>query len=177
MPSIAPFAPACNAVLQRTVSRDANMSKTIIAFLVLIIVLTGVWAVSALGTSTLSTIVVIWLLIAAAIGAWIASEYQDRRSLRLSMGTVALLTSFLVAFVVGMAEMFSANAWFGSATKTLIETTISELEDGNTTVVIRELKRLSAEYEPTYENRARYDVLVEDTVSRMRSAENEQEAR
>lgn len=109
------------------------------------------------------------LLIGVPI-AWFVSEFQGRRWLRLILGSFAILLSFGVAALVGWAERFNSNAWFGVASKDLIDTTISELEAGNREGVLRSLKTLQLDYSPTYENRARYDVLVEQTVAQMRSS-------
>jgi len=100
--------------------------------------------------------------------AWFASEFQGRRWLRLVLGTVAILLSFGVAAAVGMIERFNSNFWFGSASKSLIDATVQELEAGNQERVIRSFKRLQEVYVPTYENRAKYDVLIERAVAEMR---------
>lgn len=108
------------------------------------------------------------LLVIAAPIAWFASEFQDRRWLRIALGTTALFMCFGVAFLAGKLEMFNANAWFGSATKDLIDATIEELEAGNEDRVVSSLKELQQAYSPTYENRARYDELAAKTVAKMR---------
>ncbi len=102
--------------------------------------------------------------------AWFVSEFKGGRRLRLILGCLAILLSFGVAGLVGWAERFNSNAWFGGASKNLIDTTIAELEAGNRDGVLRSLKTLQQEYAPTYENRAGYDVLIEQTVAQMRSS-------
>lgn len=114
-------------------------------------------------------LLVAMLLVGVPI-AWFAAEFQGRRWLRLVLGSVAILLSFGVAALVGWAERFNSNAWFGGASKSLIDTTIAELESGNREGVLRSLKTLQREYSPTYENRARYDVRIEQTVARMRGS-------
>jgi hypothetical protein len=111
------------------------------------------------------------LLVVAVPIAWFASEFQDRRWLRLALGTLAILLSFGVAALVGSLERFNSNAWFGTATKELIDAAVTELEAGNRARVLRSLKDLRARYAPTYENRARYDMLVQEVVKEMRSPE------
>ena len=112
----------------------------------------------------------ICLLVIALPVAWFISEFQVRRWLRLVLGTLAIASTSGVAVFVGMAERFNDNAWFGNASKALVETTIAELEAGNRDGVLRALRSFQQEYAPTYENRARYDVLVEKTVSDMRAS-------
>ncbi len=97
-------------------------------------------------------ILVAMLLLGVPI-AWFVAEFQGRRWLRLILGCFAILLSFGVAALVGWAERFNSNAWFGGASKNLIDTTITELEAGNREGVLRSLKNLQQEYSPTYENR------------------------
>jgi hypothetical protein len=111
-------------------------------------------------------------IVMLAIGvpiAWFASEFQGRRWLRLVLGSFAILLSLGAAAVVGSLERFNSNAWFGNASKNLVDATIAELEAGNRDGVLRSMKTLQKKYSPTYENRARYDVLIEETVTQMRA--------
>jgi hypothetical protein len=103
--------------------------------------------------------------------AWALSEFQDRRWIRLTLGTLAISVCFGVAFLAGSLDRFNSNAWFGFASKDLVDAAVSELEAGHQTRVLESLKQLQRKFAPTYENRARYDVLVEEAVQRMRSAE------
>jgi uncharacterized membrane protein YcjF (UPF0283 family) len=100
---------------------------------------------------------------------WFVSEFQERRWLRLVLGTSAILLCFGVAFLVGSLERFNSNAWFGLASKELIDTTITELEAGHNDRVLQSLKGLQGQYAPTYENRARYDHLIEQAVKQMQA--------
>jgi len=112
------------------------------------------------------------LIVMLAIGVpitWFASEFQSRRWLRLVLGCLAILLSFGIAAIVGALERWNSNAWFGNASKELVDATVTELETGNRDGVLRALKTLQRKYSPTYENRARYDVLIEETVAQMRA--------
>ncbi len=100
--------------------------------------------------------------------AWLASEFQNQVWLRILIGCAAIAMSFLVAYGIGSLEQLNANAWYGDASKDLIDTTIEELENGNTDKVIIKLKLLQSQFQPTYENRARYDKLIEGYVSGIR---------
>ena len=98
---------------------------------------------------------------------WLASEFSSSRPLRISLGILALLMSFGVAFVVGTLQRLNYNAWYGTASKKLIHSTVTEIEGGNTERLLTELKRLDAEFHPTYENRGRYDQLIDRFVARL----------
>ncbi|QDT54050.1 hypothetical protein Pan44_20770 [Caulifigura coniformis] len=99
--------------------------------------------------------------------AWLASEFQARRGLRIALGCCAIGMCYAVAAGVGSFERFNSKAWYGSASKGLIDTTLLELEAGNTGKVIEALKSLHSKFEPTYENRARYDHLVNEYIVRL----------
>jgi hypothetical protein len=96
--------------------------------------------------------------------AWLASEFQPKRPLRVSLGIAAIAMSYLVAWGVGTLDRFNSNIWYGTASKDLIENTITELENGNADRVIAELRVLKGKLHPTYETRADYDKLVASYV-------------
>ena len=83
-------------------------------------------------------------------------------------GVSSLALSFLVAWIVGMLSHFDYNASYGFASSQLIDTVIVNLEAGNKDDLLRELRQLKADYQPTYENRANYDELVERFVERLK---------
>ena len=111
------------------------------------------------------TLLALMLVVALPI-AWIASEFRDNRSLRILFGVLAIAMSFLVAFMVGSLEQLRSNTYFGDTSKKLIETTVAELEAGNTEQVLVHLKELQAKYHPTYETRADYEDLVDAYTAR-----------
>jgi hypothetical protein len=112
----------------------------------------------------------ILLLMAALVVGWFASEFQDRRWLRLLLGGSALMLvgggTFLATFLV---EHFNANASYDLASGDLIDATVLGVEEGRTDEVLAELKRLRGRFHPTYENRAGYDRLVEEYVARLKA--------
>jgi hypothetical protein len=98
---------------------------------------------------------------------WLVSEFRSNRALRITLGLACVAFSFVIAWFVGSLQLFSANAWFGEATRSLVDTTITELDRGHTDQVLSALKNLRSQYHPNYENRARYDELVNQAVQRM----------
>lgn len=107
------------------------------------------------------------ILIIAVPLAWLASEFQQRVWLRVLLGSLAIAMSFAVAWLAGSLERLNSNAWYGFASKKLIESTLAELEQGDTSRLAAELKRLNEQFQPTYENRARYDQLVDEFAARL----------
>jgi hypothetical protein len=98
---------------------------------------------------------------------WFASEFQEKRWLRLTLGSIAIVSCFGVAYLAGQFERLNSNAWFGGAMEELINATVAELEAGNQSQVLASLKQMQKRYHPSYENRARYDELVTETVKDM----------
>ena len=116
----------------------------------------------------------ILLLVLLTPIAWFASEFQDRRWPRLCLGTAAILLSFGVAYVGASLQILQDNVWFGNASKLLIDASIQEMEAGNQEQVLTAWKHLQKKYSPTYENRARFDYLVDETVVEMRTGQEKE---
>lgn len=90
-----------------------------------------------------------------------------------------LLRAFLLVLLLGVAcacvwafttvaLTLDYSAWYGYATSDLIKTSIHEIEDGNLGRVLTVWRGLERQYQPTYENRAKYDTLVAEATRRMR---------
>ena len=79
-----------------------------------------------------------------------------------------MLLSFGIDVPASLPEGWNSNAWFGNARRASVDATGAELEAGNEDGVLRSLRTLQQKYSPTYENQARYDVLIEETVAQMR---------
>lgn len=104
--------------------------------------------------------------------AWLISESSPRRWVRVTWGILAIVVSCgLTLLGTIVINTFSYNSYYGFSSQRLINTTITEIEAGRTEAVVAELKRLREEFHPTYENRGRYDQLVEQTVARMKGPE------
>lgn len=113
-----------------------------------------------------------WLILLVAIAlpiAWLVSEFQPRRWVRVVLGISAIVVSCGVTFLATtVITRFNYNSYYGFSNKQLIDTTIIEIEAGRTDVVVAELKQLQSEFHPTYEYKAHYDELVEQAASRMK---------
>ena len=108
------------------------------------------------------------LVILFILAAWFVAELSEYRWLRIAVGGFSLTTAIgFTYFAASIGERFNSNAWYGFATKDLIDSTIANIESGNTKPLLVELKTLQAKFQPTYENRARYDQLVADFIERM----------
>ena len=113
-----------------------------------------------------------FLLLAIIIAlpiAWLASEFRENRTLRIILGVLAIgVTATCVWALSSVLIRFSYNAWYGGATGDLIKTSLHQIEDGHLDRVLKVWRGLDRQYQPTYENRARYQALVEEAVARMR---------
>jgi hypothetical protein len=113
-----------------------------------------------------------FLLLAAIIAlpvAWLVSEFHGSRSSRIALGVLAIgVTTVCVSAQSTMLTRFDYNAWYGFATKDLIETSLTQIEEGHLDRVLKVWRSLNAQYQPTYENRAKYRELVTEAVARIR---------
>ncbi len=100
--------------------------------------------------------------------AWLFSEFKTQNKwLRCTLGILAILSSFGVAFLVGQLNRLNYNIWYSSATRKLIDASIKKLEEGKIDIVIQELKVLSGKVQPTYERKGHYDKLAEETANKI----------
>lgn len=103
--------------------------------------------------------------------AWLVSEFRAERKWRITLGLLSLATLTVVTWLATLIiNQLNYNAWYGNTTKALIEESVRGIESGHASAVLAELKRLQADYQPTYENRAKYIPLVEATVERLEQA-------
>ena len=116
------------------------------------------------------------IVIALSI-AWFASEFGKCRPLRIILGIAAIASAMGVAYLVGHLARWNYNAWYGGASKDLVETTVTQIEDGNIKRVMTVLRRLNLDYQPTYENRAHYDELLNAAVSQMKGDDDLQDTK
>ncbi len=116
-------------------------------------------------------LLLILILVIALPIAWLASEFGANRPLRIALGIGALTCSLGVAYIVGRLSELNYNAWFGGASKDLIHTIVVQTEDGRAERVLKVLRRLDADYHPTYENRADYVELINEAVAEMNGVE------
>lgn len=101
--------------------------------------------------------------------AWLISEFRGGRALRILLGVLAMGIGMLCAWALNsVLTRFNYNAWYGGATGDLISTSLQQIEDGQLDRVLTVWRALNQQYQPTYENRARYRELVEEATRRMR---------
>jgi hypothetical protein len=105
---------------------------------------------------------------------WLVAEFKAERAWRIALGLISMVILTTVAAVATViVGQLNYNSYYGFAAKSLIEETIKGLESGQTSSVLKELHRLQLEYQPTYENRARFAPLVEATIERLKQASEE----
>jgi hypothetical protein len=114
----------------------------------------------------------LFLIVALPI-AWLVAEFKCGRTARISWGLACgVFVSFCVAGFIGVTKTFNYNSWYGNNTKCLIDETVRQLEAGNTNLVIKAFKQIQDSYQPTYENRAKYNLLVSNAISSMNQPTN-----
>ena len=99
---------------------------------------------------------------------YIIGEVKDKKLLRIIAFILLMPLCMLIAYFIGQVARLYYNANYGVITKKLIDESIVQLENGNTNHTIKCFKILSKKYRPTYESKANYKKLVEETVKKMR---------
>jgi len=117
--------------------------------------------------------IVLLLIIAIVVllpVAWFIAEFKGRAGVRRVLGVLAIVSACGVSYIVGQLHQLNYNAWYGAASKSLIDASIKRLEHGDTDAVLTEWRRLQDGFKPTYENRAHYDELVKEAVQSLRES-------
>jgi len=100
---------------------------------------------------------------------WLVAEFKAQRAWRIVLGLLSMVILTTVAVMATLiTTQLNYNSYYGFAAKGLIEESVRGLESGHTSSVLTELRRLQQDYQPTYENRARFVPLVEATVERLK---------
>jgi hypothetical protein len=92
--------------------------------------------------------------------AWLASEFQSRRWLRITLGLGALVGVFCISAILSVMDGIDSNSYFSVANCELLDSTIDGLASEQSDVVLKELRSFRDNYEPTYENRSNYQEKV-----------------
>ncbi len=109
------------------------------------------------------------LLIVGLLVAWLVAEFKASRVVRVSVGVLAFGTVIVLTYgLASVLTRFNHNAWFGEATKGLIETSVAQIENGHNDRVLKAWRELNSQYEPSYENRVDYKELVESAIEAMK---------
>ena len=114
---------------------------------------------------------IILVLIAVLILSilWFITELKTTNTLlRRSLGILAILSSFGLAGTSAKIVRLNYNAWYGLASKRLIDSVVEELENNEIKTLLKEMKSLQQDFKPTYESKAHYDALVNEAVKRIK---------
>jgi hypothetical protein len=116
---------------------------------------------------------IILLIVVILPIAWFVSEIKNsKKSVRCTLGILAILSCFGVAFLAAQLVRLNYNIWYSSATARLLDSTINQLENKETKFVINELKILRDKMPITYEFKGNYDELAADTAKKMKTYKN-----
>ena len=101
--------------------------------------------------------------------AWFISELRNfNKKKRMILGILAILMCYGVAYLFGKGTWMRAYSLYGDQTKTLLGVTISQIEAGNTNIVLNELRYIKSEYSKTRSYYYQfYTQLVNNAIARM----------
>lgn len=111
--------------------------------------------------------VVLFLLVGLPV-AWLISEFQPRRGVRITLGLSSLALSFFLAWAVGIFSSVGYEDQYSSASSHLIDTVVANIEAGNTDELLQELRRLRTNLQPHNRTRTKYGELVEQFTKRLK---------
>lgn len=114
----------------------------------------------------------LFLLVVFLPCCWLLSEFQNRRWVRILLGVASLSLSFFIATVIGFLQQLNYNSSYGFASAKLLDSTISELEANRADRLLPALRTLRKEFQPTYENRAQYDQLIDKFADQLATNHN-----
>jgi len=93
---------------------------------------------------------------------WLISEIKEKIVARRVFGALTIVSSCLIGWGVGMLQQLNYNAWYGHASKKLLEGVAAALPADSPERKV--LEEGAQKFHPTYENRARYDLLVDSIL-------------
>lgn len=99
---------------------------------------------------------------------WLLADIWGSPAARRTLGVISILWSYVIAYAIGSLKELDSNAYFGSATKDLIECSVQQMQAERSEIVQREWTRINEEYQPTYENRGHYREIVDEAIERMK---------
>ncbi|MFA5206808.1 MAG: hypothetical protein WC708_20600 [Lentisphaeria bacterium] len=103
--------------------------------------------------------------------AWLVAELTDRsRRVRCTLGILAILGGFGVAWLVVLANRWNCDVWYGGATRALLGGVLEKLEAGQADLVKQELRTLLAYPSPGYANRVRFNEWANASVARLKTS-------
>ena len=116
------------------------------------------------------TVIFIFLFLALGLpGLWLVSELKNsNKKDRISFGILALISTVLITGAFGLIDRLNYSTNYAMISKHLVGSTISQLEQGNTVLVLSSFKELQSQFrirEGTPIDR--YDQLVKEAVSKM----------
>lgn len=89
--------------------------------------------------------------------------------MRIGLGVLAIGFATTCAWSLNsMIARFGYNDRYGRATSDLIGTSVEQIDDGHLDRVLKVLRGLDRQYQPTYRDQSHYDELVRDATTRMR---------
>ena len=108
---------------------------------------------------------------------WIVSEFKaKKRWVRITLGSLAILCLWGVAFVAAQIVRLNYNIWYSDATKKLISVSVEKLEQGQVDSVIKHWSQLRDQIQPTYEKKGNYNELVSQAVEKINSLNTSRQA-
>ena len=118
---------------------------------------------------TITVIFIFLFLVLGLPGLWLVSELKNsNKKDRISFGILALISTVLITGAFGLIDRLNYSTNYAAISKHLVGATISQLEKGNTVLVLSSFKELQSQFKIREGAPIdRYDQLVKEAVSKM----------
>ena len=100
--------------------------------------------------------------------AWLISEFKtEKRWLRILLGILTPISCVIITWnIADIGTRFNYNAWYGNASKKLLDTVVGALESEESDLVLRELKVMQEQFRPSA-YRSDFDRLVTELLEKL----------
>ena len=93
---------------------------------------------------------------------WLIAEIKGKVVARRIFGALTIVSACLIGWGVGMLQQLNYNAWYGHASKKLLEGVATSLPSDSPERKV--LEEAAQKFRPTYQDGDRYDLLVDSIL-------------
>jgi hypothetical protein len=117
-------------------------------------------------------IVVLFFVVLATLIA--GTAFAQRKSIRVVSALATFGWACLMFVAASWAESLNYNSWYSSAASKMLDAYIGGIEQGRQEAVLIEMRRMTNEFDVTYEHRGNFKELAERAASSLTTTNAEQ---
>jgi hypothetical protein len=100
---------------------------------------------------------------------WVVADISDCKIARRILGLLTIVVACFFVWGVGMLKSTNYNASYGQASKEMLEALAPRFQAH--TAERKILDQAISDFQPTYENRANYDEIVQNLIKELKKVE------